>query len=124
LAEKLEAGGHTSAKDVKAVAEPLVQEFNDKLFGHQTEMHYNPLSKAIGNLPVDEIASLAETLIMLESLKEKVTDPSRSVGGEIDVALITKAEGLVWIKRKHYFPAELNLRFVERQRARFYKSGD
>jgi hypothetical protein len=30
------------------------------------------------------------------------------VGGPIDVAVISKGDGFVWIKRKHYFKPELN----------------
>ena len=63
---------------------------------------------------LQEMAHLAESLLGLESLKERVTSASESVGGPIDVAAITKSEGLVWIKRKHYFDASLNMRYVSR----------
>ena len=36
---------------------------------------------------------------------------SETVGGPIDVALISKGDGLIWIKRKHYFAPELNQQF-------------
>jgi hypothetical protein len=81
------------------------------------ENHAWPLQRVIGSLPVDEMAELAETLIMLESLKEKVTQPTQSVGGPIDVCIISKGDGFVWIKRKHYFDPQLNPRFFSRQRA-------
>jgi hypothetical protein len=77
--------------------------------------HYAPLRGVISGLPPDEMAELAETLVMLESFKEKVTQRTQSVGGPIDVAVITRAEGLVWIKRKHYFKPELNHRYFVRQ---------
>ena len=35
-------------------------------------------------------------------------------GGEVDVAVISKSEGMVWVRRKHYFPADLNARFFAR----------
>ena len=57
---------------------------------------------------------LAESLLVLEALRERVTSPSESVGGPIDVAAITKAEGLIWLKRKHFFEPELNLRYLNR----------
>jgi len=79
------------------------------------EAHYTPLTRVIGSLPVEEMAGLAETLIMLQSLKEKVTLPTESVGGPVDVAVITKSDGFIWIKRKHYFDAKLNPRFLARQ---------
>lgn len=87
-----------------------------ELTGIARNEHYFPLVRAIGSLPVDQLAHLAETLIMLESLKEKVTRPSESVGGAVDVAVITRAEGLVWVKRKHYFPPELNPKYFDRLR--------
>jgi hypothetical protein len=34
-----------------------------------------------------------------------------TVGGPIDVAVISKGDGLIWIKRKHYFSPELNRQF-------------
>lgn len=76
---------------------------------------YLPLRKVIAGLSVQEMSELAETLVMLESLKEKVTVRTQSVGGPVDVAVITKHEGLVWIKRKLYFDPNLNSRYFARQ---------
>lgn len=39
---------------------------------------------------------------------------AESVGGPVDVALISKGDGFVWIERKHYFKPELNPRFLAR----------
>ncbi len=78
------------------------------------EEHGAPLRRVLGSLSIDEMCELAETLITLQSLKEKVTKPSASVGGPIDIAAITRGEGLIWIKRKHYFDPELNPRYVYR----------
>ncbi|MCS3725539.1 hypothetical protein [Bradyrhizobium betae] len=89
----------------------------DKWTADVFERHGRPLRRVIGSLPTDELAELAETLVMLESLKEKVTSPSESVGGPIDVAIITKHEGFVWAKRKLYFDPKLNSRFFLRQQA-------
>lgn len=78
--------------------------------------HYHPLRGVISGLTMEELAELAETLVLLESLKEKVTSRTQSVGGPVDVAVITKSEGLVWIKRKLFFSPELNHRYFDRQR--------
>ncbi len=83
------------------------------------ESHADPVRRVIGSLPVEEMAELAETLILLQSLKEKVTLPSASVSGPIDVAAISKSDGFIWIKRKHYFNPALNPRFFQRQQARY-----
>jgi hypothetical protein len=80
------------------------------------DLHYHPMKRVIASLPIEEMTHLAETLVVLQSLKEKVTSPRQSVGGPIDVAVITKSEGLVWIKRKHFFDQDKNLRYVLRQK--------
>lgn len=85
--------------------------------GAVVDDHLRPLREVVASLPIDEMANLAETLIMLQSLKEKVTSPTESVGGPIDVAVITKHEGLIWIKRKHYFDPAKNPRYFERQKS-------
>jgi len=38
---------------------------------------------------------------------------SETVGGPIDVAVISKGDGFIWIKRKHYFSPELNHHFFD-----------
>lgn len=78
------------------------------------KLHSQPLTQVLAWLSIEEMAHLAETLLTLQSLKERVTSPSETVGGPIDVAAITKHEGLVWIKRKHHFDPELNVRYLNR----------
>mgnify|MGYP001604446777 CR=1 FL=1 len=73
------------------------------------------MRRVLGALPFDELAELAETLVLLESLKERVTRPSASVSGPIDVAVISKNDGFIWIKRKHYFDPKLNPRYFTKR---------
>ena len=68
-------------------------------------------------MPKPEMARMAEALVNLTSIKRRVSRGMETVGGPIDVAVISRSEGFVWVKRKHYFPAELNSRFFERKRA-------
>lgn len=65
-------------------------------------------------MPKPELAKMAEALVNLTSIKRRVTRGMETVGGPIDVAVISQSEGFVWIKRKHYFPAELNARYFQR----------
>ena len=83
------------------------------------DAHFRPLQEVVASLPVDEMAELAETLVSLQSLKEKVTSPTESVGGPVDVAIVTKHEGLIWISRKHYFDPEKNPRYFMRQKLQY-----
>jgi hypothetical protein len=69
------------------------------------------------------LAELAETLVSIESLKERVTRNTETVSGPIDVAIITKGDGFIWIKRKHYFDPDLNIRFVARKHVEIQEIG-
>lgn len=68
-------------------------------------------------MPKPEMARMAEALVNLTSIKRRVSRGMETVGGPIDVAVISQAEGFVWVKRKHYFPSELNARFFDRRRS-------
>lgn len=67
---------------------------------------------ALVHLPKDELASVAASLVNLNSFKKRMSLSLETVGGPVDVAVISKGDGFVWIDRKHYFKAELNPHFV------------
>lgn len=67
-----------------------------------------PTVEAVSRLTKSELASMAEALVYITSLKRKVSSDSETVAEPIDVALISKGDGFVWIKRKHYFDPKLN----------------
>ena len=69
-------------------------------------------------MPKAEMARMAEALVNLTSIKRRVSVGMETVGGPIDVAVISQSEGFVWVKRKHYFAPEINHRFFERMRTR------
>jgi hypothetical protein len=71
----------------------------------------NPLLDILISLPKTELASMAESLVSLTSLKRRLSDSAETVGGPVDVALISKGDGFIWIDRKHYFSPELNRQF-------------
>ena len=108
-------GGATLPANWTETLEKFNDEFTQEWSRDVLQEHYLPLRRIIGGLAIEEMSELAETLVMLESLKEKVTSRTQSVGGPIDVAVITKAEGLVWIKRKLFFDPEINQRYFLRQ---------
>ncbi|MBP6871649.1 MAG: hypothetical protein KBC43_06555 [Bacteroidales bacterium] len=71
-----------------------------------------PLMSAVSSLSKEDLAEMAESLIYLTYLKRRITFAEESVGGPVDVALISKGDGFIWIKRKHYFRPELNQHFL------------
>lgn len=84
------------------------KKLNDLSFDYQFAHHYWPVISIVSVLPKDELAIIAETLVNITSFKRRVSMSSETVGGPIDVAIISRGDGFVWIKKKHYFPMELN----------------
>lgn len=78
---------------------------------YQARAHVGPIVDMVAVLPKDELATMAEALVNLTSFKRKVTAETETVGGPVDVAVISKGDGLIWIKRKHYFDPDLNHHF-------------
>jgi len=56
-------------------------------------------------------------------LTRRVSMDAETVGGPIDVAVISKGDGFVWIKRKHYFRSELNPGILQRIMDRTVEGG-
>ena len=106
--------GFPKGTDVETEKKKAKDDFDDDVLTQLIRTHSQPLRRVVGSLAVDELAELAETLVSIESLKERVTTEEESVGGPIDVAIISKGDGFIWIKRKHYFDPQLNPRFFTR----------
>lgn len=115
LLDVIRAAGHIpAATEVGSFVEDAVSKHARELVGYLGEYHRMPLHRVIGCLPRSEMAELAEALVFMESMKERVTTPAESVAGPIDVAVISKGDGFIWTKRKHYFDPKLNPRFFTR----------
>lgn len=104
--------------------EAIVSGFMDGFKKMRKESTISPILNVISSLPKDEMADMAEALVEITSLRRKVDSQLESVSGPIDVSIISKADGFVWIKRKHYFTLELNKDFGIRRRNRFSGGSD
>jgi hypothetical protein len=91
----------------------LEAEFRKALEFYSALRHIKPVVDAVANLPKEELAGMAETLVNLTSFKRRVTQDPETVGGPIDVAVISKGDGFIWIQRKHYFEPGLNHQFFD-----------
>lgn len=107
-------GDAAKVSDLAARKQAARQSFASKWMDKARAGNVYPLQRVLAAMPIDEMADLAETLVTLQSLKERMTKPAEEVGGPVDVAAITKNEGLVWIKRKHRFDPAINPGYVAR----------
>ena len=74
--------------------------------------YVRPIIDAVGSLPKEEMASMAEALVNLAAIRRRVSTEEETVGGPIDVAIISKGDGFIWIRRKHYFDIRFNPHFA------------
>lgn len=68
----------------------------------------------VSSLGKEDLGDMAENLVRMTCLKRHITTDEETVGGPVDVAVITKGDGFVWLKRKHYFSADINHSYFER----------
>jgi hypothetical protein len=96
-------------------AETLSADFLKQWYEYQRQVYISPIVDAVASLSKDQLAVMAETLVELTAFKRRFDmGAEETVGGPIDVAVISKGDGLIWIKRKHYFDPKLNLHFVQK----------
>jgi hypothetical protein len=70
--------------------------------------YVGPVLDIVADLPKEDLAAMAESLVNLTSFKRRISREAETVGGPIDVAVISKGDGFIWIKRKQYFSKDLN----------------
>ena len=76
--------------------------------------YIDSLIETVAFLSKEDLADMAESLVRMTCIKRRITSTQETVGGPVDVAVVTKGDGFVWMKRKHYFDPKLNPQFFER----------
>lgn len=102
------------AENIKKLDTDLfINEFSELNFQIKKEKYIRPLMETVASLSKEDLAEMVESLVSLTSLKKRMTFAEESVGGPVDVAIISKGDGFIWIKRKQYFNSEINKHFIE-----------
>jgi hypothetical protein len=99
---------------VRTALDKLIPNLYSEWNKTRREKYSDPVMENVASLPKDELGAMAEALVNLTKFKRRISRERETVGGPIDVAVITKGDGFVWMKRKHYFDAGLNPRFIAR----------
>jgi hypothetical protein len=99
-------------KQLRDAGDKLVSALGSGISQYANTVYSNPIVQIVDHLPKEELAAMAEALVNLTSFKRHVTGQAETVGGPIDVAVISRGDGLIWIKRKHYFEPGLNQHFL------------
>jgi len=107
----------SNKKKIEAFKQRLrktAEDYIDVLGATRWQEFIRPVLESVDVLDKAEMASLAESIVSLTALKQKISLDIETVGGPIDVAFISKGDGFIWIKRKHYFDEKLNPFFFKK----------
>lgn len=102
-----EASKSIRALDVNAITSTFVNN-TQKQF---KEKYTDALLKTIIGLDKEDMSNMAESFVSLTSLVRRMSPGEETVGGPVDVVFVSKGDGLIWMKRKHYFDPSLNAHF-------------
>lgn len=98
----------------KAIVQSQMKSVTGRIIQHMADTagqnYMRPIIQSVASLPIEELALLAESMINITSLRRKVAMDRNigTVGGPIDVSIISKGDGFIWLKRKHYFDRKYN----------------
>lgn len=101
----------TAAKKVSAASRDILKKFQEEFNDFRQKTLIDPIVSTVAVLPKDELAAMAEALVNLTSFRRRFSRDAETVGGPIDVAVLSKGDGFIWVKRKQYFKPELNPHF-------------
>lgn len=82
--------------------------FGKSLSDYMQEEYVEGIIEAVESFNIEDMANMAESLIAVTNLQRHISSSDESVGGPIDVAVITRSEGFVWVKHKEWFRQDLN----------------
>lgn len=108
--------GDKDVFNLEKFKEVLKNEYIDYLENLNKYQEDNYLESMLDILSIftkEEMAFVAETLVNFTSFRRKVSKDAETVGGPIDVAIISKFDGFIWKKRKFYFKKKYNPYFTK-----------
>jgi hypothetical protein len=86
----------------------MISGFENDAKNFRKEKFVDPVMAIVDILAKEDLAEMAESMVKITSLKRRVSPELETVGGPVDVAVISKVDGFVWIKKKVYFDRGLN----------------
>lgn len=76
------------------------ENLNDDFRRLSREQFIDPMLDTVESLPRTEMARMAEALVGIQALRAASSSRQPSVGGPIDVAVISRRHGVQWLRRK------------------------
>jgi CDP-glucose 4,6-dehydratase len=101
LAERLSTDGAAMAEAWNFSG--IVERFQNDMRNEISEKYSEPLMTAVAAMPRQELVMMAEVLVSLTAFRAHASvGEEETAAGPIDVAISSKSEGFVWVKRKQF----------------------
>lgn len=95
-----------SSDIIEKIEDFSIKEVNDKykerLNNFIHEKYINGILQAVEFFNLEEMASMAENLIAVTNLQRHISSTEETVGGPVEVAVITRYGGFKWIKHNNF----------------------
>ena len=85
----------------------ICKEFDEQVNDYSQSEFVSGIVDAVESFNLEDMASMAESLIEVTNLQRHISSSEESVGGPVDVAVITRTDGFIWVKHKHWPPKDL-----------------
>ncbi len=80
----------------------IEKKHSESMAEYMQEEYIDGIVNAVESFNVEDMANMAENLVSITSLQRHFSSSDETVGGPIDVAVITRAEGFVWVRHKDF----------------------
>lgn len=87
-----------------------------RLLDQQINDNGRLVTDAVRFLPKADLAEFARQMVAFTAFRLRMSMAVETVAEPIDVAVVSRSEGVVWVHRSHYFPPGLNPRYFNRTR--------
>ena len=93
---------------INSEQDKIQEEFIDNILEYVQNEYVEGIIDAVDAFNIEDMVNMAESLIAVTNLHRHISSSDESVGGPIDVAVITRSEGFIWVKHKDWFQKDLN----------------
>ena len=100
-----------SQMDLTPITDQFGNKINDSMYDHFS----SNVVDAVDSFNIEDMVNMAESLISITNLQRHISSWEESVGGPVDVAVITKSEGFVWVNHKQWYQQEMNPQMLEKR---------
>ena len=80
----------------------IEKKHSESMDEYMQEEYIDGIVNAVESFNVEDMANMAENLVSITGLQRHFSSSDETVGGPIDVAVITRAEGFVWVRHKDF----------------------